>query len=199
VIDRDATQTTSTWMDGYGYLTYARPANTATAVFSVYPDYINQLPLSLPVSGQGLVELAGEGAVVWANAAGTLTDLVRVRSPAQEALQPELTALVATVTGYVDHTMDRIGSSLIGSYGMITEALRRRRVEADQSDRFVERILGLELDRAQYDRGSAFAAGVVERAGEEALARLFEGSELLPTPTEVDAPGLWLARIELPD
>lgn len=122
-----------------------------------------------------------------------------VRSLAQEALQPELTALVATITGYVDHTMDRIGSTLVGSYGMITEALRRRRVEADQSDRFVERILGLELDRAQYDRGSAFAAGVVERGGEEALARLFDGPEMLPTPTEVDAPGLWLARIDLPD
>ena len=121
-----------------------------------------------------------------------------VRSPAQEQLQPELTALVATVTGYVDHVMDRIGSTLIGSYDQITEALRRRRVEADQSDRFVERILGLELDRAQYDRGSAFADGVVERAGGEGLARLFDGPEMLPTPAEVDAPGLWLARIDLP-
>ncbi len=122
-----------------------------------------------------------------------------VRSPEQEALQPELTALVAAITGYVDHLMDSIGGSLIGSYGMLTEALRRRRVEADASDRFVERILGLELDAAQYDRGSAFAAGVVERAGADGLARLFSRAEHLPTPAEVDAPGLWLARIDLPD
>lgn len=122
-----------------------------------------------------------------------------VRSPAQEAIQPELTALVAAITGFVDHTMDRIGATLIGSYPMITEALRRRRVEADQSDRFVERILGLELDRAQYDRGAAFAAGVVERAGEDGLARLLDDPTHLPTATEVDAPGLWLARIDLPD
>lgn len=121
-----------------------------------------------------------------------------VRSPAQEEIQPELTALVAAVTGYVDHVMDGIGTTLIGSYSMITEALRRRRVEADQSDRFVERILGLELDRAQYERGSTFAAGVVERAGEEGLKRLFSDPDHLPTATEVDAPGLWLARIDLP-
>ena len=121
-----------------------------------------------------------------------------VRSPAQEALLPELTALVAAITGYVDHTMDRIGAGLIGSYGQLTEALRRHRVETSASDRFVERILGLELDQAQYDRGAAFAAGVVERAGEDGLRRLLSDPANLPTPAEVDAAGLWLARIDLP-
>ena len=101
-----------------------------------------------------------------------------VRSPAQEALQPELTALVATVTGYVDHVMDEAGAGLIGTYPMLTEALRRRRIEADASDRFVEKILGLELDRAQYERGSAFVEGVVERAGDEGLAQLFSDPAL---------------------
>lgn len=125
------------------------------------------------------------------------TILGAVRSPVQDALQPELTALVAAISGYVDHTMDEIGSKLIGSYPMLTEALRRRRVEADASDRFVERVLGLELDRAQYERGAAFAAGVVDRAGGEGLRRLFAHPANLPTPAEVDAPGLWLARIEL--
>ena len=121
-----------------------------------------------------------------------------VRSEAQERLQPELTALIAAITGYVDQVMDGIGGSLIGSYGRLTEALRRRRIEADSSDRLVERMLGLELDRAQYDRGAAFAAGVVERADREGLARLFSDPSHLPTPAEVDAPGLWLARIDLP-
>ena len=121
-----------------------------------------------------------------------------VRSPAQEVLQPELTALIAAITGYVDHVMDTIGSTLIGSYDMLAEALRRRRAEANTNDRFVERILGLELDAAQYDRGATFAAGVVERAGQEGLSRLWSNPAHMPTTTEVDAPGLWLARIDLP-
>ncbi|MFT7608109.1 MAG: putative hydrolase [Candidatus Aldehydirespiratoraceae bacterium] len=121
-----------------------------------------------------------------------------VRSPAQDALQPELTALVAAITGYVDHVMDQTGGALIGSYGMLTEALRRRRVETTASDRFVERILGLELDRRQYDRGTAFVGGIVERAGNDGLNRLFAEPGNLPTPNEIDAPGLWLARIDLP-
>ena len=40
---------------------------------------------------------------------------------------------------------------------------------------------------------------MVERAGENALARLWANEDDLPTPAEVDAPGLWLARIDLPD
>ena len=78
---------------------------------------------------------------------------------------------------------------------MLTEALRRRRVEAAAADRFVERLFGLELTQATYDRGSAFVRGVLEREGEDGLRRLWEGDEQLPTPAEVDAPGLWLARI----
>jgi len=122
-----------------------------------------------------------------------------VRSSEQEALQPELTAIVAAITGYVDYIMDRTGGALISSYSMLTEALRRRRVEADASDRFVERILGLELDRAHYERGTEFVAGIAERAGDDGVNRLFSDPSHLPTPNEVDAPGLWLARIDLPE
>lgn len=121
-----------------------------------------------------------------------------IQSDEQRALKPQLEALVAVIVGVVDHVMDQVGTKLIGSYGMLTEALRRRRVETSEADRFVERMLGLELTQATYDRGTAFVDGVVERAGEEGLARLWESKRHLPSPPEVDAPGLWLARIDLP-
>ncbi len=120
-----------------------------------------------------------------------------VRSTRQEAIQPELTTIVAAVSGYVDHVMDRIGGGLIGTYRMLSEAMRRRRVDANAEDRFTERLLGLELDFACYDLGAAFASGVVERAGEAGLQRLFSNPTHLPTPAEIRAPGLWLARIDL--
>jgi len=120
-----------------------------------------------------------------------------VRSPEQEALLPHLEALVAVVIGYADHVMDDIGGRLVTNYPMLTEALRRRRVQADDEDRFIERILGLNLTREQVERGAAFVDGVVERAGEEGLRRLWVDRRHLPTPSEVDAPGLWLARIDL--
>ena len=45
--------------------------------------------------------------------------------------------------------------------------LRRRRVEADRSDRFVERILGLDLSQRVYDRGRNFVDGVDIGTGDQ--------------------------------
>ena len=122
-----------------------------------------------------------------------------LRSPAQQQVLPQLEALVAAVVGHVDWVMDTVGERLMANYGRITEAMRRRRVEAAAADRFVGQLLGLDLTQALYDRGEAFVTGVVERAGTEGLDRLWRSERELPTPAEVDAPGLWLARIELPD
>jgi putative hydrolase len=142
-----------------------------------------------PESLAGLQQVLGEpGALLGA-----------IQSDEQRALLPQLDALVAVVVGVVDHVMDEVGAKVISSYGMLTEALRRRRVETAEADRFVERLLGLELAQATYDRGARFVAGVIERAGAEGLARLWESERMLPSPPEVDAPGLWLARIDLPD
>ena len=120
-----------------------------------------------------------------------------MQTDGQRRLQPELEALTATVEGYVDYTLDEIGGGLIGSYGPLTEALRRRRVEANTGDRFVERLFGLELSQKQYDRGARFVRGVAERAGDAGLTRLWSDERHLPTPSEVDAPGLWWERVNL--
>jgi putative hydrolase len=122
-----------------------------------------------------------------------------LQSQAQRDLLPRLEALLAVIAGYVDHVMDTVGGKLISSFHMLTEALRRRRVEAAAHDRFVGRLLGLEMTQQLYDRGEAFVQGVAERAGPAGVARLWTSERELPTPAEVDAPGLWLARIDLPD
>jgi putative hydrolase len=122
-----------------------------------------------------------------------------VQSDAQRAMLPEISALLSAIVGYVDHMMDTIGSTLIPSYSMISEALRRRRVTADPTDRFLQRMLGLELDQGCYARGRAFVDGVIERGGDDAIARLWHSARELPTPNEIVAPGLWLARIEIED
>lgn len=118
-------------------------------------------------------------------------------SPAQDEVRPRLEALIAALVGWVDHVMDRVGGSLVGSYAQVTEAVRRRRVEITQADRFVERIFGLNLTQDRCDLGAAFVDGIVERAGEDGLARLWARAEDLPTPAELPAPGLWLARIDI--
>jgi len=120
-----------------------------------------------------------------------------VRSPEQIALAPVLDAATAAVVGYVDYMVDGVAARLIGGDALrIAEAVRRRRVEAGAEDVFIERLLGMHITPAQVQRGRTFVGGVVDRAGDSALASLFTRADGLPTPAELEAPGLWLARLE---
>lgn len=118
-----------------------------------------------------------------------------MQSDHQRQLMPQIEALVAAIEGDVDRVLDAIGERLVPDYARITEALRRRRVEAGPASRFVERLFGLELSQSTFDRGGAFVRGIAERAGEDALGQLWASAETLPTAAELDAPGLWLARV----
>ncbi len=122
-----------------------------------------------------------------------------VQTPAQADVLAQLEALTAVVEGWVDQVVDGIGRRLLPSYPSLQEAVRRRRAEATWGDRYVARLLGMGLRQPAYERGRRFIEGVLERAGEEALGQLWASPRGLPTPSEVDAPGLWLARLELPE
>ncbi|MGH8984116.1 MAG: zinc-dependent metalloprotease [Acidimicrobiia bacterium] len=120
-------------------------------------------------------------------------------SPRQAEVLAKLQSFTAVLEGYADTVLERVGGRLIPSFAQIHEAMQRHRLERGEAERFVEGLLGLKLEREDYERGAAFCAGVVERAGMEGLNRLWEQESMLPTAAELDAPGLWLARIELPE
>jgi putative hydrolase len=121
------------------------------------------------------------------------------QSDAQRAVLPRLEAIVAVVVGAVDDCVDTVARHLLSDHQRLAEALRRRRVEDAAADAFTARLLGLSLGPGQVERAHRFVAGVRERAGDDGLARLWRSARELPTPAEIDAPGLWLARIDLPD
>ena len=119
-----------------------------------------------------------------------------VRSPEQLAMEPLLDAAVATTIGVVDWVVDAVAARMIGGDALaLAEAVRRRRAERSPDDLFVERLLGIRLGTEQTARGKAFVQGVVDRAGEGGLAPLFSDADAVPTPNEIEAPGLWLARV----
>jgi len=127
-----------------------------------------------------------------------------MQSPEQAAPREELQRLTAVVDGYADHVLATIGRRLIPTFDRIHEAKQRHRVERGEAERFIGTLLGLELERSHYERGQAFVDGVVARAGLDGINQLFQSEAMLPTPAELDAPGLWLARIggdtdELPE
>jgi putative hydrolase len=118
-------------------------------------------------------------------------------SPELERVRAKLAALTAAIAGYAEYVTSVVASRLIGGHAPIGEAMRRRRVGRGEGERVAESLFGLHLDQEDVDRGTAFVQGVLERSDETSLARLWTDPEHLPTPAEIDAPGLWLARIEL--
>ena len=120
----------------------------------------------------------------------------QVVSPERTRIARDLAAVTAPLAGYVEHALDKAGTRLLGDRSVLAEAWRRNQVEGRASMSSTEAFLGLDVGSAQVARGSAFVTGVLERSGDEGLSRLWESAATLPTPSEVDAPGLWLKRAE---
>jgi putative hydrolase len=120
-----------------------------------------------------------------------------MQTPGQRELLRPLEVFTSVLEGYADVLLDEIGRPLIPEFDRINEARRRHRVERGEAERFVGMLLGLELDREQYEQGEAFCRGVIEREGIAGLNRLWSGEAMIPTRPEIEAPGLWLARIDL--
>ncbi|MFM7508113.1 MAG: zinc-dependent metalloprotease [Actinomycetota bacterium] len=118
-----------------------------------------------------------------------------MQSAGQREVMSRIQTVVATIEGYVDVILDTVGARLLPDYQQVTEALRRRRVEFGPEARFVERIFGLELSQSTFDRGAAFIEGLVERSGTAVFDVLWSDPTAMPTAAELDAPGLWLARV----
>jgi putative hydrolase len=138
-------------------------------------------------------------------AIANLTDpdvlLGAMRSERQEPLLAELQRFVSVLEGYTDVVVESIGDRMVTSHGRLDEALRRHRLERGDATGFVDRLLGLELDRGHYEAGVAFCRGVMERSDGalDQLNRIWSDESMVPTEAELVAPGLWLARIDLPD
>lgn len=151
---------------------------------------------------QGLADrLGGEGdpeslANLLSDPESLLSDLL---TPSLQRTSAQLTALTTALGGYVDHVTAGVADQLTGSSGALREAWYRYRVADAKGEQAAGMLLGLDLGRSEVDRGADFVRGVVERAGEAGLARMWAAPRNLPTPAEVDAPGLWLERISLPD
>ena len=120
-------------------------------------------------------------------------------TPESRRSSDQLTSLAVVVDAYADHIATVVGAKLVGAHAQLAEAWYRRRTERGKGEEAAGALFGLDLEQSQVDRGRAFVAGIIERAGEDGLARLWEPARNLPTPAEVDAPGLWLERIDLPE
>jgi uncharacterized protein (DUF2342 family) len=114
--------------------------------------------------------------------------------PEQRLRIARVQAFVAAAEGYGDHVAESLGRSMLASYPMIQEALRRHR-EGRHGEQALERLLGLELTPDHYDVGRSFCSRVATEAEEPTLARMWDSADSLPSMPELHEPSLWLARM----
>jgi putative hydrolase len=122
-----------------------------------------------------------------------------MQSPAQSAVQERLRVFTTVLEGYADAVVSRVTDRLVPTGAQIHEAFTRHRIDRGEAGQFIDALLGVDLGRDDYDRGRRFCDGVIERSGLDGLNRLWTDEAMVPTPSELEAPGLWLARIDLPD
>jgi putative hydrolase len=166
-------------------------ASSYVGAYEPRPEAFEEMLSGLDLNDPSSMESLGE-------AADARRLLDAMRSERQGPILEELQRFVSVIEGYTDVVVEALGERMVTSHGRIDEALRRHRVERGDAAAFVDRLLGLELDRKHYDEGVAFCRGVLERSGFDQLNRLWSAEAMMPTRAEFEAPGLWLARIDLP-
>ncbi|MCZ7532191.1 MAG: zinc-dependent metalloprotease [Acidimicrobiia bacterium] len=111
----------------------------------------------------------------------------------------EIQAFTAFVEGYADRVVRLAGAELLPGIDRIEEAFNRRRTEPNKAEQFLQDFAGLELERWRAKDATHFCNEVVERWGEDSLARVWEDPVNMPSIDELSDPIGWNARVLLDD
>jgi coenzyme F420 biosynthesis associated uncharacterized protein len=124
---------------------------------------------------------------------GGLVALVQTRE--QRRIFDRIQAVMSVIEGYSEHVMDAVGEQVLASYTGLREAMERRRRSRSAPERALQRLLGLDIKMRQYEQGKRFCDAVVSGHGVDALNRVWESPDALPTLAELDDPDGWVARV----
>jgi coenzyme F420 biosynthesis associated uncharacterized protein len=114
----------------------------------------------------------------------------------QRQLLRETQRVMSLLEGFGDWVMDELGAQLIPNVQVIREKFDARRNQRRRGlDRIVSRLIGLDMKLEQYRRGERFVAAVAALGGTEAIDRLWQGPESLPSEQELDDPNAWVRRV----
>lgn len=120
-------------------------------------------------------------------------------TPQQARIRSQMRTLLVPIAGVIEFGVAVIGARMLGDNRQVMEAWRRRRGAPTDAVKSLATLFGVLLNTADLDAASSFVGGVLQRVGSDGLSALWTSAENLPTAAEVEAPGLWLARIGLTD
>jgi coenzyme F420 biosynthesis associated uncharacterized protein len=107
----------------------------------------------------------------------------------------KMQAVMSLLEGHGNYVMHTLARDRVRGADRMRRALDRRRTGPH---RVFQRAIGLEAKVAQYGLGERFVSHVVDRAGPEGFAKVWQRPEHLPTLDEVYRPDRWVDRVAAP-
>lgn len=114
-------------------------------------------------------------------------------TPGQNAVVDKVQALMSLLEGHGHVVMDRLGADHLRSQDRMSRVLKSRRQDKRTAAFF--KLTGLEMKFRQYKLGERFVLSIEREAGWQTVSLAFASSGSLPTLTEIEHPGRWLARV----
>nr|MDT0663557.1 zinc-dependent metalloprotease [Micromonospora sp. DSM 115978] len=118
-----------------------------------------------------------------------------LQTPAQRVVLDRLQALMTLLEGHADQVMDAVGPKVVPTVADIRAKFDTRRAGGSPIDRFVRRLLGLDLKMLQYKQGGAFVRAVVAEVGVDGFNQVWNSADSLPTRAELADPAAWMHRV----
>jgi putative hydrolase len=106
-----------------------------------------------------------------------------------------LHAFMALFEGYARHACSAVSPQVIGDTARIDEGMARHNLSPSDGEEMLASLLGLSLDRALDTTGTTFCAAVVRLHGIDALNRVWEAPDNLPSLAEIKDPFAWIERV----
>jgi putative hydrolase len=116
-------------------------------------------------------------------------------TPLSKDAMQRLQAFMTLAEGYATFVMDGVGARVLSGHARLREVMERRRAAGSPGEALLERLLGLELKRRQYEEGVKFCRYVVGMHDVQALNRAWDNPDSLPTSEELSDPDLWITRV----
>ena len=106
-----------------------------------------------------------------------------------------LHAFVALREGYAAHVSDAVIAQVAPGHERVEEGMRRHRLSPSEGQSLLQSVLGVSVDRALETSGATFCAAIVELKGIQALNRVWEAPDNVPTIAEIKDPFAWIDRV----
>ncbi len=124
-----------------------------------------------------------------------VANLLGMKSDPQRLHQ--LQAMIAMTEGFGDYVVARAAADTLPQLEQLAEAAARRRAEPHQGAELLQQLAGLDLQRHRARNAAEFCTEVVRRWGDDALDKVWETPDNLPTIDEIDDAVGWAARVLL--